>query len=376
MKKIQIGILGLGNIAIKIYLPKLQQIENISVLAICDTIPEKAQKLAQENQIPYYFNNPQDLFRLPELDAVIICTPNYTHFSLVTQALIANKHVICEKPLTVNSQEAQKILELARKQNKTVLVSLTNRFRPEVVKLRSLIEEETLGDIYSFKIGWLRRRGIPGVGSWFTSKHQAGGGVLVDLGSHLLDLVLWLLPSIASQSVTVFSSLHSHFISQADASASWYGKPTGDCSSSTDVEDTAIVKLVTQSGMSISLEAAWATNEISQDITYITAIGTKGKAQVNTLFGFSDRGVRSTQPLTIYQDDNQKPETPTILGANDAFLPYLLQLETFCELLTYDNCNLTMAESSWRSATLIEAIYTAAENNASVKVNLSQSKIN
>lgn len=128
MKKIQIGILGLGNIAIKIYLPKLQQIENISVLAICDTIPEKAQKLAQENQIPYYFNNPQDLFRLPELDAVIICTPNYTHFSLVTQALIANKHVICEKPLTVNSQEAQKILELARKQNKTVLVSLTNGF--------------------------------------------------------------------------------------------------------------------------------------------------------------------------------------------------------------------------------------------------------
>ncbi|NEP71045.1 MAG: hypothetical protein F6K25_01045 [Okeania sp. SIO2G4] len=125
-----------------------------------------------------------------------------------------------------------------------------------------------------------------------------------------------------------------------------------------------------------SLDAAWATNEISQDITYITAIGTKGAAQLNTLFGFSNQGVRSTQPLTIYRGDNQKAETITIPAADDPFLPYQLQLENFCELLADNNCNLTVAESCWRSATLIESIYTAAEKNYSVKVNLSLPKSN
>ena len=141
---------------------------------------------------PAVFTDYKELLKAEGLDAVDICTPNYLHSIIAVDALHAGLHVFCEKPDAVSVEEALKMGQAAKETGKTLMVMRNNRFHTASQYLKKYIADGKAGEIYAGRCGWQRRRGIPGKGGWFTTKAQSGGGPLIDLGVHMIDLSIWL----------------------------------------------------------------------------------------------------------------------------------------------------------------------------------------
>ena len=135
---------------------------------------------------------PQELLEGPDFDAVIVSTPPNTHERLSTFFLGAGKHVLCEKPIAMNAIEGKEMVDLAKKQGKFIQIGYNSRFSPSNQTLKKFIEAGELGEIYYARAQSLRIRGIPGWGV-FIDKSKQGGGPLIDIGVHILDLCLWLM---------------------------------------------------------------------------------------------------------------------------------------------------------------------------------------
>jgi predicted dehydrogenase len=144
-----------------------------------------------------------------ELDAVDICTPNKIHSIAAVYALENGLHVLCEKPDAVSVAEAEKMKKASEESGKTLMVIRNNRFRPSTKFMKQFIAEGKMGEIYAGRCGWIRRRGIPGWGGWFTDKEQSGGGPLIDLGVHIIDLTMYLMGN--AKPVTVSGSTYKKF---------------------------------------------------------------------------------------------------------------------------------------------------------------------
>ena len=269
-KKLRYGLIGAGSNAERKHLNNYMTLPNVELAAICDVNIENAQRLAQKYSIPKVYSNYEDMLNNEELDLVSVCTPNYLHAEISIYALEKGVNVHCEKPLAINAREAQKIVEAKIRSGKQVMVGLNNRFTNEAVYLKKYIDAGYLGDIYQVKAGWIRRSGIPGRGTWFTNKDCAGGGVMIDLGVHYLDLALYLIGMPEPSYVT--GSVHQNFCHTTTRNRNGYkGNPNGIF----NVEDAAIGFIGLQNGATVNFEFSWASN-IEQDKTFIEIIGTKG----------------------------------------------------------------------------------------------------
>jgi predicted dehydrogenase len=269
-KKLRYGLIGAGSNAERKHLNNYMTLANVELAAICDVNIENAQRLAQKYNIPNVYSNYEDMLNKEELDLVSVCTPNYLHAEISTYALEKGVNVHCEKPLAINAKEAQKIVEAKIKSGKQVMVGLNNRFTNEAVYLKKYIDAGYLGDIYQVKAGWIRRSGIPGRGTWFTNKDYAGGGVMIDLGVHYLDLALYLIGMPEPSYVT--GAIHQNFSHTTTRNRNGYkGNPNGIF----NVEDTAIGFIGLQNGATVNFEFSWASN-IAQDKTFVEILGTKG----------------------------------------------------------------------------------------------------
>jgi predicted dehydrogenase len=170
--------------------------------------------------------------------------------------------------------EAARIVEAKNKSGKKLMVGLNNRFTNEVVFLKKYIDEGFLGDIYKVNAGWTRRSGIPGRGTWFTNKDMAGGGVMIDLGVHYLDLALYLMGMPKPSYVT--GSTYHYFNQTTTRNRNGYkGNPNGIF----NVEDTAVGMIGLKNGATINFDFSWASN-IENDKTFIEILGTKGGAGI------------------------------------------------------------------------------------------------
>src|SRR4051812_13543833 len=234
-KKLRYGLIGAGSNAERKHLNNYMTLPNVELVSICDVNIESAERLAQKYNIKKVYSNYEDMLNNEELDLVSICTPNYLHAEISIYALSKGVNVHCEKPLAVNAIEAQKIVEAKNKSGKKVMLGLNNRFTNEAVFLKKYIDAGYLGDIYQVKAGWIRRSGIPGRGTWFTNKDCAGGGVMIDLGVHYLDLALFLIGMPEPSYIT--GSTHENFTETTTRNRNGYkGNPNGVF----NVEDTAI----------------------------------------------------------------------------------------------------------------------------------------
>ena len=191
MKKIRIAVIGTGSIShshIQAYLKN----RNAEVYAFCD-INEKVLKAVGEKYgvTRLYTDEAEMLKALPEIDAVSVCTWNSAHMPCTVQALRAGKHVLCEKPMALNAQEAQKMLDTAKACNRKLMIGFVRRFGNDTQVMRDFIDGGTLGEIYYAKATYLRRNGNPG--GWFGDKSRSGGGPLIDLGVHVIDLTRYLM---------------------------------------------------------------------------------------------------------------------------------------------------------------------------------------
>ena len=251
----------------------LLQHPDVQLLAVCDVIRERAEAFAKEHSIPHVFTDYHELLALPDLDAVDICTPNLFHSEIAVAALRAGKHVFTEKPDAITPAKAREMADAAKQSGKVLMAMRNNRFTPNAQFLKRYIAAGQMGEVYTGRCGWIRRRGIPGKGGWFTNKSLSGGGPLIDLGVHYLDLTLWLMGD--PKPVAVVGSTYQKFAKAddiADSVHSNFGEKSAD--GTFDVEDLATGFIKFDNGASLQIEFSWASN-IEQETQFIELRGSK-----------------------------------------------------------------------------------------------------
>ena len=261
---VKIGIVGAGKICQGPHMGAYDKINNAEIVAICDIDENKLNNLKNRYPNAHYYTDYKEMIENEELDAVDICTPNNYHSIVAIYALNKGLNVICEKPDAINASEAEKMKEAAEKSGKTLMVIRNNRYRPSTKYLKKYIADGKMGEIYAGRCGWIRRRGIPGWGGWFTDKEQSGGGPLIDLGVHIIDLAMYLMGN--PKPVTV--------------SGSTYLKFPHTSHSKIDVEDLAMGFIRFDNGACLQIEFSWASN-IECDQMFVELRGEKSGSRMS-----------------------------------------------------------------------------------------------
>ena len=274
-ERLRIGIVGCGGIANGKHLPSLKAINRADIVAFCDLIPERAEKACAE----YGAEGAKtytDYLRLlgdKSIDVVYVLTPNRMHAQVSIDALNAGKHVMCEKPMAKTAADARAMVEAAKKSGKKLTIGYQHRHKPEARYLKSVIERGDLGDIYYAHAYAIRRRGTPNWGV-FLNEYEQGGGPLIDIGTHSLDLTLYLMNNYRPRMVvgTTYKK-----VENPEMGNPWGGWPEG----ANTMEDAAFGFIVMENGATINLEATWALNTIEPIPEGSTQLcGSKAGAQI------------------------------------------------------------------------------------------------
>lgn len=349
---LRIGIIGAGKIVERAHLPLLCAMPDVAVVAVFDPQLSRAEALASQFNIPHTCVQIEQLLEL-ELDIAVVACPNYLHAPMSIAPLEAGLHVLCEKPMATSSAEAAAMRAASIQANRELMIGFPNRFRPEVVALRQAVEQGRLGDIRSVRCGWLRRSGIPGSGTWFTNRALAGGGALTDLGSHVLDLALW----IARPGPVLDVSCTLDRTAAVTAEGSWYVPSSSAETSVNDVEISASGFVVCRGAFDLFVETSWSC-AVPFDQTYLHIYGTRGLARLETVFGFSPSGVRPEQPLRLWIDGQPVEETPS--SNLDLLQPYRDQIGFFLERVRQGQSLQPDLDINVATVELIHALYEAA----------------
>lgn len=266
---LKIGIIGCGGIAFGKHLPSLSQVEGVEIVAFCDLIEERAEKAAQEYGVKEAktFKNYQDLLDL-ELDAVHVCTPNDTHAEISIASMHADKHVMCEKPMAISSEEAQAMIDAMEETGKKLTIAYQNRFRKDSQFLYQIAQEGQLGKMYLGKAKAIRRRAVPTWGVFLDEEAQ-GGGPLIDIGTHALDLTLWVMNNYKPKYVV--GNAYRELAENENAANAWGPWDPQEYT----VEDSAFGFITMENGASIILESSWALNSLDVGEAKTSIYGSK-----------------------------------------------------------------------------------------------------
>lgn len=278
-KKLKVGLIGLGGICTWAHMAGYPHMDNVEIAAICDILPSKIDAFKERFNMPDVpsFTDYKELLDVEGLDFVDICTPNYLHSIIAVDALNKGLHVFCEKPDAVSVSEALRMKEAAEKSGKHLMVMRNNRHRNVAKYMKKYIEAGDAGEIYCGRCGWQRRRGIPGKGGWFTTKEQSGGGPLIDLGVHMIDLAIWLMgnPTPVAVSGCTYAKFADSDVS--DSVHSDFGEKNDE--GTFDVEDLAMGFIRFDNGACLQIEFSWASN-IEEECVFVELRGTKAGLQL------------------------------------------------------------------------------------------------
>lgn len=252
---LRIGVLGTGSIAQTVHLPVLATMPGADVVAVGDVARSKADAIASRLEISKVYRSDDELLRDPELDAVIVCTPNNLHEEQVVAALQAGKHVLVERPLALTAKGAERAVRAAEKADRILMVALNNRYRRDVQAIRPFIRTGELGDVFFVRAGWFHRKIRVKRPTWRHRRATSGGGALIDLGVQALDLCMWMLDYPDIERVSA------------------YAHP----GEGMDVEDSATVLLGMADGGVISVDVSWSFMG-PRDRHNLRILGTMGSA--------------------------------------------------------------------------------------------------
>lgn len=342
-EKLKVGIIGCGDIAFSKHMPGLKKIKNVEMTAFCNRSLEKAERAAQKfgAEVARVYTDYQKLLEEQELDLVHICTPNNSHAEISIASLKAGKDVMCEKPMALNYKEAKKMYEAAEKTGRKLSVSYQNRFKAENQLFKQIVESGQLGKIYFARSLALRRRGVPTWG-YFLDKEIQGGGPLIDIGTHSLDLTLWLLDNYQPKIVlaNVFNELAGE-----NSEANYFGPWEED---QFEVEDAAAAHLIMEDGCSIILECSWALNTPEEHDIKTVLSGRKGGA--DNINGLRLNGEREGKLF--------KEEISTAKAANED--PGDKEIRLWIEAVREDKEPPVKAEEALVVAQILDGIYKSA----------------
>lgn len=274
-RKVRVGIIGCGGIAGGKHLPSLSTVNEVEIVAFCDIEIEKATEMAKEygaENAKVYIDY-KELLEDKSIEVIHVCTPNRSHSVISIDALEAGKHVMCEKPMAKTSEEGRAMIEAAKRTGKKLTIGYQNRFRVDSTYLHKACESGELGEIYFAKGHAIRRRAVPTWGV-FLNEFEQGGGPLIDIGTHALDLTLWMMNN--HKPKYVVGNVY-HKLGQKENAANAWG--SWDPKKFT-VEDSAFGFITMENGATVTLESSWALNSLDVDEAKTTLCGTEGGADM------------------------------------------------------------------------------------------------
>lgn len=367
MTKHRIGIVGLGFIGTQKHLVGLaQHPDKAEIVGFCD-IDESRAKAAQEqygSADSYVTTDYHQLLADESIDIIHVCTWNNTHCEITVAALEAGKHVLCEKPMAITGEEARAMVAAAEKSGKTLSVGYQYRLRTESQYIRKLVDEGRLGEIYAGAAHAVRRRGVP-IWGVFTDKEKQGGGPLIDLGGHAIDLALWYMGNYKVESVTGVVNYKLGDKPEGNAAGPWNPETY-------TVEDSAFGFVRFTNGASLQVRASWALNVPESRESCVELFGTEGGIDV------VQRGSDQLVTLNSVQGGqlvNTQPEQGAAYfglgGEAQSGFSYMGGLEAgqWLDAITNGTQPLVTAEQACVVSEILDAIYTSAKTGHPVYFN-------
>jgi len=338
---IRLGFIGAGHMGAA-HMEQFKKLRDAELYGLVVN-NQRAADLGKRHGIPHLYSSGEEMLNDERIDAVVISTPNKWHAPLAIQALRAGKHVLLEKPMAMNGAEARQILQAGQEAGKVLMIGFHRRWEPEYLKAKEMVEQGRLGNVYFVKTGYLRKKGIPGWGSWFTRKADAGGGALIDIGVHMLDLSLWLLGN--PKPLAVFAKTYGELGKLKKGLGTW-GTPNWN--GYFDVDDLAVAMIRLEGGITLLLEVSWAANIKTDSVPYVQLVGDKG--------GLSVHG--SAMEFIGESDDAAGEDVHTVeVGRGDARLALCRH---FLECIREKKEPLTSGKAGLLSNLLVDAIYESA----------------
>jgi len=344
MEQVRVGVIGMGmgrNHAVH-----YRDCPEADLVAICDVDEGRLAEKAAEVHPRRTYTRYEDLIADPEIDAVSIALPNVLHAPVTLQALEAGKHVMCEKPLAMNAGEAEGMVATARRLGRTLMVHFNVRFNPTSQAVKHAIDQGALGHIYYARSVWHRKRGIPRLGGWFTQQQLSGGGALIDLGVHRLDLALWLMDYPKPVSVTGVTYGH-------------LGKQLGDREGKEfDVDDLAAGFIRFDNGASLTMETSWASNSEKREDQWTQLFGIDGGALIRNLhegYDFEARIFRNVDGEVV----TEEPHVPE---------PRETAQQHFCRAILSGTEPMATGEQGLVVMRLLDALYESAASGYEVRL--------
>jgi predicted dehydrogenase len=342
---LRVGVVGLGW-AGETHIKAYQSLSDVEVVAASDPRADHMRHIGQTYQIAHLTTDYQELVTRDDLDVVSVATPNFLHAPVAIAALKHDKHVLCEKPMALNVAEGEAMVKAAIDHQRVLQVVFNHRRRGDVSVLKSYIDEGGLGRIYHAKAMWMRRSGIPQLGGWFTTREMAGGGPLIDLGVHILDMALYLLdePEVVAVSAATYAEL---------GTRGRGGRGDQLAGGAFEVEDLATAFIRLAGGVTLQLETSWATYGKHGDDFGVALFGTDGGAEIEV------RRYSWEDTLRIFTDTGGVPSEirPQVYRGEG----HAAVVSEFLETIRTGDWSAHVGREGLRRAQIVEACYRSAQ---------------
>ncbi len=344
--KLRIGVVGLGIGRGHVRGYRLHP--RAEVVAVCDTDPARLETVGEALGITARYTDAAAMLAAERIDILSVATPNVFHKPLTIAGLKAGCHVFCEKPMAMNAREGRAMVDAARRAGRRLMIHFSYRFSAPSQALRVAVDRGLLGEVYFGRTVWHRQRGMPKFGGWFGQKALAGGGPLIDLGVHRLDLALWLMGY--PEPDWVLGAAYDPIA----------GRLAREQKKTFDVEDLAAGAIRFRNGATLIVEASWAANIAEKDLMETRLLGTKGGLVQRNLDGgyrfeaetFTER--RGGRVETRRLPEGKRPPRPASWH--------------FVEAIVRDRPHPATGEEGLVVMRLLDALYSSAALGRPVKV--------
>ena len=353
---IYVGIIGTGGIANGKHMPSLAKLKGVEMIAFCDIEMEKAQQAAAKfgTSDAKVYADYAALLADPKIDVVHVLTPNDSHAVITIAALEAGKHVMCEKPMAKKAADARRMLEAAKKSGKKLTIGYQTRHTAESKYLKQLCTAGDLGEIYYAKAIAVRRRAVPTWGVFLDGDKQ-GGGPLIDVGTHSVDLSLWMMDNYKPKSV-MGSTFHK--LSSTKNAANAWGPWDPE---KFMVEDSAFGFVTMQNGATIIIETAWAINLVDTAEAQCILAGTKAGADFK-----GGLRINGESHSALYLNSIQLSASGVAFYEGKSSDPAYEEAKAWIEAVRNDTPPVVLPEQALVVSEILEAIYESASTGKAV----------
>jgi predicted dehydrogenase len=345
LHKMKFGFIGTGRICQGSHLPAYVGMDDVEIHAICDIDPGVAKAVAEKYGVKHVFADYNEMLKMDDIVAVDICTQNDVHSLAGVAALNAGKHVLVEKPIARTAAEGQALVDAARRNGRKLQVGQCMRFDQRSQALKKFVDAGDMGEVYYARVQCMRRRGVPSWGS-FINKEKQGGGPMVDIGVHMLDLTLWLMGH--PKPVSATGVAYKKFGHKEGVVNGWEPWNPADFT----VEDFAAGFVRFENGASLAIETSFCAN-IGKDIFNTALMGTEGGCEF--------------EPVKVFRENHHAllDLAPVSLAPANKFE---LEIRAFIDAIVNDTETAVTGEQAVMTAKIMDAIYESAETGREVGI--------